>query len=428
MLGIGSIQPADGYVTAGAVDTADVNDVGQIVVDPVIAEIMPENYPSFMFLNKMRSKPVEWGKDGKLYHYQRKKMPRFLVQVTDAVAADTTTWDVDHGEYVQRNTAYKNMRTEEQIIIRQVSSGDTVVGAVRGYGTTTAQIINANDVWMRLDTVFGEGAKMGDTFFVKPEELWNYFNTARIPVGISGHAALMKLVTNGKLNSLDAELRDKMELFATDQQFRFLHGQRKTGTWDSSAATMIGAFGSSTAAKDWQGDGILEQMEANATADRCFSLGGAVSEAVFLDDMIEPWVYRAGVGNQLLGLGCKYIMQMLSRSKMKRLDVRNPDKSFNWELSVYEVNGKTVTFMYEPALDPPPSGTGHKNGAFLGLDLTGEHSPYIGKIMPSTIVPVVLADGAHAKASEIMGIWTVILKDANNHMYVDDIQGFEAAA
>lgn len=424
--GLGTIAPADGYVTAGAVHEADVNAVGAVVVDDVIAEIMPENYPSFMFLQKMRSVPGEWGKDGKLYHYQRKKLPRSFVQVTDNVAAATTTWDVDHGEYVQRNVIYQNRRTTEQVIFREVASGDTVVGAQRGRGSTAAAVILAGDVWERLDGVSAEGQKMMDQFFIKPEEIWNYFNTQRISVGITGHAALMKLVTNGNINSLDAELREKMEIFAVDANTRFLRGQRHTGTYDSSAATAIGTFGAATAAKDWQGDGIIEQMEANATAEHCLSLNGAVDEATLLDDIIEPWVYRAGVGNQLIGLSCKYIMQCLSRSKIKRLEVRNPDKMFNWELAVYEVNGKAVTFMYEPALDPPPSGTGHDAGSFLGLDLTPKHSPYVSRIMPTTVVPVTLADGAHAKASEIMGIWTVIAKDPNNHMFVDKITGFAA--
>lgn len=425
-VGIGTIAPADGYLTAGPVQEADVNDVGQIVVDDVIANIMPEGYPSFMFLKKLRSVQGEWGKDGKLYHYQRKSLPRSFVQVTDAVAAATTTWDVDHGEYVQRNVVYQNRRTKEQVIFRQVVSGDTVVGAARGYGTTAAAVINAGDVWERIDGVSAEGQKMMDTFFIKPEEIWNYFNTQRISVGITGHASLMKLVTNGNINSLDAELRQKMEVYAVDANARFLRGQRKTGTYDASSANHIGAFGSPTAAKDWQGDGFIEQMEANATAEHCLSLNGAISEETMLEDIIEPWIYRAGVGDQLLGIGCKYIMQMLTRSKIKRLEVRNPDEMFNWQVTVYEVGAKKITFMYDPALDPPPSGTGHDGGMFIGLDLTPSHSPYISRIMPATVVPVTLADGAHAKASEIMGIWTAIVKDPNNHMFVDQITGFAA--
>lgn len=420
--GLGSIRPLAGYVSGGEVTSVRVNADGMPMVDPVIAKIAPELQPLKMLFSYLRKKRSKLGKDMTFEYRVRKALPRHVVVATAyAASATTVVFQTGHGVYLQRNVAFKNLRTGDVMMPQGAVSTDTAQDVVWiGSGTPAAGEVG--DVFERLAGNRLEGSAMHDAWYVATEWDYNYPNTMSVPVAMTHHAELIKRWEGGEL--MDQEMAEKIEVYARDEESLLIHGQRKTGTVDTTQAGRISSLGNNTAAKYWVGDGIIEQMKAKAPAEQCKSLDGNITEAYLREQIIGTWAFRAGTSDQLLGLCCKEVLQTCQDAKFDILETRpSDDKMINLDWKVFSIEGKTVTLAHHPSFDIPTAGTGHRGGLFFGMDMGEKHTPELIEIEPSHWQPAVLPNRIDGSASDLYGIWAMIMKDCTAHILVDGILG-----
>ncbi len=417
----GTIQPADGYVVAGHSDQTAINGEARILVDPTLYKRAPQDAPLSYTVSKFRRKTSKLGKDMQLKFHEIGAVPQHDV-VAVRCDAGATSFGATHGEYFSvRNTLWKHESSGMQFIVRVKPTGDTVT-IVPGYGDTAAAAMEVGDVVTCLGPDRAEGQEMQDMMHTNTEEFYNLVNTMSYTVGITHHAELVEGYFAQDRMSRDMDLL--MEKMARDREYRMWFGEKKAGTYDSSDATMLETFGKPTAAKGWVAEGFFPQHAARSEARRVKSWGGAITMNSFIDDFIAPWVYRAGVSDQLVLMHGQIVGLFLGKAKFQLVEYRPADTEFNLNLTTVKIAGKNITLMYNPALNAPPVGTGHKGERLVGLDMSGPHCPQFIEIEGSHLRKPVLDRGIDANARETYEIWSLRVQDANNHMVGDEIYSY----
>jgi hypothetical protein len=412
----GTIEPADGYVLNVRPDTGDQSLTVMPDIDTKMHKVAGINAPITFILKKFRTMEAT---QMAFSYFERKQLPRFDYVATANVAAGTSVV-VGHGEYFTRNCKCINERTGEQFVVRSISSDTLTV--VRGYGTTEAANMNVGDVIRILQHMASEGQKMADINHVKPEQISNYCQINRTSIGITHIADIQKLWVGDEYK--DA-MQAALEIHAVKQEEDFLYSQYKKGSYDQSSATLIGGFGSDTAAADWSTRGIKEHMLSYATSDRFVSINGTLTLRDWLDKIIEPFM-RRGSEQKVLFVP-PVVGQAMDFWKYGKTQMVTKDKEFNLNATVWEIfGGRRVMLIPHNGLAAPSvtSGVPTKGSVCIGFDMAPQYSPVFKQLEKSHVRQITLADGTDAKAAEIYGIAGLQMHDCNNHIWVEGITDY----
>lgn len=412
----GTIEPADGYVLNVRPDTGDQSDTVMPDIDTKVHKVAGQNAPITYVLKKFRTKEVS---QMEFKYFEKKQIPRYDPVATATTAAATTVV-VTHGEYFGRNFLCHNERTHENFIVRSISSDTLTI--VRGYGTTAAQPFEVGDMIRILGHMASEGQKMADIQFVKPELISNYCSINRRSTGITHIADIQKLWAGDQWKDALAE---DLEMYGILEEERFLYSEPKKGSYDQSSATLIGGFGSDTAAADWATRGIRSHMENYATAERFVSISGTLTLKDWLDKIVEPFMRRGS--EQKVMFVPSVVGRAMDWWKYGKTEMVTKDKEFNLNATVWEIfGGKRLMLIPHNGLDAPISGTGvAAHGAVcIGLDMGEKYTPEYRQLEKTHVRPITLADGADAKAAELYGISGLQMHDCNNHIWVDGITDY----
>src|SRR5215471_4065244 len=225
-----------------------------IDMDDRIAELEPNAAPLVVLLKKLKkvqaiSPKVEW-----LEHLL---MPRYDV-LTASSAAASTSLAVAHGSFFRVGDVLRDTATGEAMEVTAVAGNTLTVN--RGIGSVAAVTTGAADEIFIVSNVNVEGASLRTIKQTKLNNLFNFCEIVRTPLGITGTEAASKLYGGPD--------RDRLQAAAGIEHMRdwehiCFFGAKKEDTTTSGAPKRFAG-------------GALDFIQTNRT-----NAGGALTETTF---------------------------------------------------------------------------------------------------------------------------------------------------
>jgi len=176
-----------------------INQAQRVIdMDDKIAELEPNASPLVVLLKKLRrvqaiSPKVEW--------LENQLMPRYDT-LSAAAASGANALPTTHASYFRVGDVLRDTTTGEAMEVTAVSASG--VGVNRAIGSVSAQAIASSDEIFIVSNVNAEGASLRTIKTVQLQNLNNFCEIVRTPLGITGTEAASKLYGGPDRNRLQA--------------------------------------------------------------------------------------------------------------------------------------------------------------------------------------------------------------------------------
>lgn len=424
MPGLGSIQPAAGYIANSFPLLTNINSLADTVVDRAVYKIKPQWGASLQLIKRFRQVTMpQLGADRKIYYGFKKMLPRYDVVSTGGATAAITAIPVAHGEYFGRQELWMNERTLEIFRVDEKytdATPDSLGTVTRAFGTVAAQPMLAGDVLVRLTFVGAEFGRMADSVYAVTQMDYNYPFESRASVGASDWAMMTKMLMNEDV--WDDDMAQALTKIKEDQVAQLLFGQRKSSSTDQTDANWISGRAGATAPQ-YACDGFVETMRRNGPADTCIDVDGTLTGATFMDILMDRWMFR-GSNQRALGVGQKGF-KLVQKIKYGKLDLLVDNENMNLQLWDWQVNGKRIVIVYDSACDMPDVGTPTRGEMMFGFDFGSEggqdFSPRIVQIQANKYSGVQPTEGETGDLGQIIGMHSFLNPHPECQQFIEGI-------
>ncbi len=240
-------------------------------VDKTIFELEKDATPFYTFSQAISggARVVENPK----FNWFEYENPSYYTQVNNGAGYNSaaTTIVVDTSTYIQAYDVMRNIRTGE-IFMVTVSSAAGTLTVTRDYtgGTGEGTAMLDNDVLVRIDNVYPEGAESRENVYPQPTEMYNYTEIIRTPFKLS--RTLMNSAVYAGQNPKSEEQARKMFEHKLKMEHAMLFNKRKedTTTFSTPARSMSGLFEKITTNVTTDTNGTLTEDEFITWAQSIF--------------------------------------------------------------------------------------------------------------------------------------------------------------
>jgi hypothetical protein len=203
-------------------DTSAIKSDGRLKIDMAndIALLDPSAAP-FTVLSKRITK--ENAKNPEFNWLERQLEARWDAVNQATETAVGTSVVVANGAYFRVGMIVKVPRTGEAMLVTAISTNTLTV--VRGYGETTAALLNNADPLLIIGNANEEGAKAPADAGGNPTKIFNYTQIFRTPFSVTNTANASQVYGSSKL--LTQEQKINGIAHKVDQERAFLFGERK---------------------------------------------------------------------------------------------------------------------------------------------------------------------------------------------------------
>jgi len=320
-----TLQRDEPSLVSGAVAAEDHVTIRVIAdVEDTIGWWQPNATPFQALMNKF--KRTKSCSQVKFDFLEKDELPRKINVATQALAGATTVV-VETGDNtkVPTNGVYRNLRTQEHILVTDASS--TSLTVVREIGSTASQF-EVGDVLYLIGTAYPDNSTSGTAVTTVEEDIYNYTQIFRWPTQVTGRDLKVGLYGGSSLKTLRREAGIE---YAKNMELSAFYGMRHTiaASGSTKIRTMTGGLAFYVKSNIWDLDG--DPLEENA----------------FIE-MLEEGM-RWGKGGHQHGSRTKYLFHSsryattFSKWGLEKLQMRLDDKHLGMEFSEYRSpHGKVV--------------------------------------------------------------------------------------
>src|SRR5215471_2943081 len=307
----------------GDLATDIINQAQRVIdMDDKIADLEPSASPLVVLLKKLRrvqaiSPQVQW--------LENQLMPRYDT-LSAAAASGATAIPTTHASYFRVGDVLRDTTTGEGMEVTGVSASG--VGVNRAIGSVSAQAIASSDELFIVSNVNAEGASLRTIKTVQLQNLSNFCEIVRTPLGITGTEAASKLYGGPDRNRLQAHAAIE---HMRDWEHISFFGARKE---DITTAT--------GAPKRFAG-GLIEYIQTNVTP-----AVGTLTETAFQTFLRTG--FRYGSDRKVL-FASPLVITAIEGFARNTLRTNVPDKAstFGVAMSTYVSGQGTVDIVMEKA-------------------------------------------------------------------------------
>jgi hypothetical protein len=186
-----------GMVTKKTIGSVDPDASGsrlEIRCEKEIAQLDPNEDPFIVMMLQAKKKPVD---TIRYEYYDDEPMPWWTTAAA-AAAANAVSLTLADASILTAGQIIKIPRTGEEIRVGAVNADSNAIsGLTRGYGSTAAATIVADDDVLVMPNAMEDGYSTPEAISTQPTLLYNYVQTFNTPVKVSNHAEEVALRAGG---------------------------------------------------------------------------------------------------------------------------------------------------------------------------------------------------------------------------------------
>lgn len=309
----------------GVRDTLNIQQAKvKIDMSEKIALLQPSAAPLITFLKRAKGNSVaasnpkfSWLEDDLAARWDT------VNQANEASVGTSVT--VSNGDYFSVGDIVKVPRTGEVMLVTAIATNALTV--TRGYGVTTAALLNNGDDVVIIGNVNEEGSGTRDIKTTSEIEVFNYTQIFKTPFGVTNTQNATAMYGG---NDLAYQQKKKGIEHSVDMARAFYFGEKKLDTSGSKPKRSTG--------------GLLSFLSANN-----YDAGGALTQSEF-DNNISEVVFKHGSKEKLL-LASPRLLSVINGWALGKLEVRQGEKTFGLAVTRYVTPHGTFQIVSEPLFE-----------------------------------------------------------------------------
>lgn len=250
------------------VRTFDIDrDRRDIDVSPLISDLIPDDAPFTVILNKARKRATDTAE----FVWFEQQPGSWATQINNAAGytATDTNLVVDDAAVFASKDVVKVLRTGEVMFVTAVNTAANTITVVRGYGVTTAADLQNDDWLLRIGNAMEESSSAPSAKLRQPSKKRNYTQIFRTPFDASMTATVEKLKTRG--SERDRLRKLKLLEHRMDIERALLFGEPKEDA--ANMRRMTGGLFYFITTNVYDAGGTLTETEFDQFAEMAFAYG-----------------------------------------------------------------------------------------------------------------------------------------------------------
>jgi len=290
-------------------------------VDPEIYYDRPDATP-LLFLSQGPKSKITKRKvsDVEFKFFEKQQHAHWCQNVTVATADETVLTVTASADHFVVGDVIKDLTTDELMRVTSYNVTGETITVTRGYGTTAATTVAANDWLLVLANPMKEGSTTPEIKQVKADAYTNLIQTFRTPMGGS-HDHLQTEYWTGK--PMEEHRREAFFKHKLEIEKAMLLSEK---TYDSTNVIR-------------QMSGIWPQIASNSGS--ITTVGTTLTLAGFLTILRKAWEYN-DPGDTMIMLAAPYIVEAIMYWKENRLVMKPSDEYFGLKCAEWVTNWGTL--------------------------------------------------------------------------------------
>jgi hypothetical protein len=309
----------------GVRDTANIQQAKlKIDMSEKIALLQPEKTPFITFLKRAKSNSQV--ANNPKYNWMEDDLGARWDAVNQATeTAVGTSVVVDNGDYFSTGDLVKVPRTGEVMLVTAISTNTLTV--VRGYGVTSAALLNDNDPLVIIGNANEEGSGTREIKTTLEQEVFNYTQIFKTPFGVTNTQNATAMYGG---NDLSYQQKKKGIEHMMDMSRAFWFGEKKLDTSGSKPKRSAA--------------GLLSFLSANN-----YDAGGQLTKSEF-DQNIGEVAFKYGSSEKLMLCSARMLSVVNSWADAK-LQIEQGEKTFGLNVVKYITPFGILNLVHDPLLE-----------------------------------------------------------------------------